>query len=82
MIQTHIAAQQKMQFQPSLLGDLDAPRITLLGSLDDDQGTSWGDSRSGFICQISSLDDDQGTSGLKLEAQSPKPFLAIIYTGI
>lgn len=40
MTQTHIAAQKKMQFQPSLVGELDAPSINLLGSLDDDQGTS------------------------------------------
>lgn len=60
MTQTQIATQPKMQIQLSMVGSLDAPKITLLGS----------------------LDDDQGTSGLKLEAQSPKPFLAIIYTGI
>ena len=58
--QTHIAAQQKMQFQLSLLENPDAPKITLLGS----------------------LGDDQGISVLELEAQSPKPFLAVIYTGI
>lgn len=60
MNQTQIATQRKVQFQSAMLGSLEAPKITLLGS----------------------LDDDQGTSGLKLEAQSPKPFLAIIYTGI
>ena len=58
MNQTHVAAP--VQFKSPLVGKLDAPKITLLGS----------------------LDDDQGTSGLGLEAQSPKPFLAIIYAGI
>lgn len=60
MAQAHIAAQQKMQSKAPLKVNFDAPKITLLGS----------------------LDDDQGTSGLGIEAQSPKPFLAIIYNGI
>lgn len=59
MNQTHVASQQAL-LQPAFVGELDAPRITMLGS----------------------LDDDQGTSGLALEAQAPKPFLAIIYAGI
>lgn len=60
MNQTHIAAQQRAPFRSGFVGELDAPCITMLGS----------------------LDDDQGTGGLELEAQSPKPFLAIIYAGI
>ncbi|MFC6840916.1 hypothetical protein XthCFBP4691_18595 [Xanthomonas theicola] len=60
MNHSHAAEQQKTLFQPSLVGDLDSPSITLLGS----------------------LDDDRGTGGMKLEAENPKPFLAIIYTGI
>ncbi|WCM93304.1 hypothetical protein M5C99_00795 [Acidovorax sp. NCPPB 2350] len=59
--QTHTAdAPKQPLLQPSYVGQLEAPRITLLGS----------------------LDDTQGTGGMALEGQSPKPFLAIIYTGI
>ncbi|MDA8455739.1 hypothetical protein M4R22_13280 [Acidovorax sp. GBBC 3334] len=54
------ASSLKPPLQPSHVGQLEAPRITLLGS----------------------LDDAQGTGGMALEGQDPKPFLAIIYTGI
>ncbi len=40
MNHTHVAAQPKMPFPPSLVGEFDAPMITMLGSLDDDHGTS------------------------------------------
>jgi hypothetical protein len=35
-----IAEQQERQSQPLPVGNLDAPRITPLGSLDDDRGTN------------------------------------------
>ncbi|MHA6844580.1 hypothetical protein [Ralstonia syzygii] len=39
MTQAPIADTQDMQPRPAFLGDFEAPKLTLLGSLDDDQGT-------------------------------------------
>ena len=38
MTETLVAMKQETQSQPPSVGDLDPPMITLLGSLDDDQG--------------------------------------------
>ncbi|MEF9387930.1 hypothetical protein ACQUJT_14915 [Ralstonia pseudosolanacearum] len=39
MTQASIADTQNVQSRPAFVGDLEAPKLTLLGSLDDDQGT-------------------------------------------
>ncbi|MHA6885927.1 hypothetical protein [Ralstonia pseudosolanacearum] len=39
MTQAPIADTQHVQSRPAFVGDLEAPKLTLLGSLDDDQGT-------------------------------------------
>ncbi|AXV79841.1 MULTISPECIES: hypothetical protein [Ralstonia solanacearum species complex] len=39
MTQALIADTQDTQARPAFVGDLEAPKLTLLGSLDDDQGT-------------------------------------------
>ncbi|MHA6910408.1 hypothetical protein ACQUJS_18600 [Ralstonia pseudosolanacearum] len=39
MTQAPIADTQHVQSPPAFVGDLEAPKLTLLGSLDDDQGT-------------------------------------------
>ncbi|MFJ9565290.1 hypothetical protein ACIRQQ_35290 [Streptomyces fuscichromogenes] len=45
---------------PLFIGALEAPRITLLGS----------------------LDAEQGSAAIAIESETPKPFHAVIYTGI
>ncbi|MHA6912900.1 hypothetical protein ACQUJO_07155 [Ralstonia pseudosolanacearum] len=39
MTQAPIADTQHVQSRPAFVGDLEAPKLTLLGLLDDDQGT-------------------------------------------